>query len=176
MAQGGNVSLIISNNQMDHLNHSFAYLRFPSLDELPEADKRLLIEAQLVAKQAYAPYSNFKVGAAAMMVNDQLVKGTNQENASYPAGICAERVLLSTASSIYPGVALKSMAISYESNTGNHHHPISPCGICRQSLVEFQIRFNQSIKLILGGQTGEIWVFEHVGLLLPFGFEPAHLK
>lgn len=161
---------------MDHLNHSFAYLRYPSLDDLPEAEKKLLKEAQLVAKQAYAPYSNFKVGAAAMMLNGEMVTGTNQENASYPAGLCAERVLLSTASSIYPGVALNTMAISYESNTGNHHQPISPCGICRQSLVEFQIRFNHPIKLILGGQTGEIWVFEQAGLLLPFGFEPAHLK
>src|SRR6266487_848819 len=106
---------------------------YDSSDELHEDDALLLSEARSATQFAYAPYSNFQVGAIAQMMNGETVMGTNQENASYPAGICAERVLLSSVASQYPGVAIKTIAVSYNNLKGKSDKPVSPCGICRQS-------------------------------------------
>ena len=92
---------------------NFSFELYDSSNELSSDDSFLLSEARSVTQFAYAPYSNFNVGAAARLVNGEVITGTNQENASYPAGICAERVLLSTAASLFPGIAIQSMAISY---------------------------------------------------------------
>src|SRR5690349_5518361 len=116
----------------------FSFEVYDSIDELNADDQQLLIEARNVTGQAYAPYSNFHVGAAAKLENGKIVTGTNQENASYPIGICAERVLLSAVSSLYPGIPVETMAISYQSKKRKSDHPISPCGMCRQALVEFE--------------------------------------
>ncbi|HEY2720944.1 MAG TPA: cytidine deaminase, partial [Chitinophagaceae bacterium] len=127
---------------------------YTSSDELDEDDRQLLETARNITRNAYAPYSNFYVGAAAKLSNGEVVTGTNQENASFPVGICAERVLLSAASSFYPAVPVKTMAVSYQSNTINSDHPISPCGMCRQVLQEFEGRSGNDIRLILGGMKG----------------------
>src|SRR5580693_1220840 len=116
--------------------HKFSVDVFENIDELPEEDAFLLNEARKATRFAYAPYSRFRVSAVAGLANGKIISGTNQENASYPAGICAERVLLSSASSQYPGVAIETIAISYENENGGSRNPISPCGICRQSLQE----------------------------------------
>ena len=105
--------------------------------ELLELDAALLNEAKLATALAYAPYSKFKVGAAARLSNGVILKGSNQENASFPAGICAERVLLSICASLYPKMAVVAMAISYQNEIGKSDRPISPCGVCRQSLSEY---------------------------------------
>ena len=111
----------------------FNYKVFDSIDELPEDLKWLLNEARQVTENAYAPYSNFQVGAVARLINGQVVSGSNQENASFPAGLCAERVLLASASSQFPKIPIQTMAVSYKSENVKSDHPISPCGICRQS-------------------------------------------
>ena len=147
-----------------------SYKVFDDINELTKEDAWLLNEARDVTKQAYAPYSNFYVGAAAKLVNGEIVAGTNQENASYPVGLCAERVLLASASTLYPGVAIDTMAISYQSGNGNSNQPIAPCGMCRQSLQEYEIRVKKPIRLILGGLEGKIFVFEKASQLLPLGF------
>lgn len=147
-----------------------SYKVFDDINELMKEDAWLLNEAREVTKQAYAPYSNFFVGAVAKLVNGEIVAGTNQENASYPVGICAERVLLASASTLYPGVAIETMAISYHSGNGNSNQPIAPCGMCRQSLQEYEIRVKKPIRLILGGIEGKIFVFEKASQLLPLGF------
>ena len=146
------------------------YKVYDNIDELPEEDLLLLNKAKEITKQAYAPYSNFYVGAAAKLVNGQIVTGTNQENASYPVGLCAERTLLASASAIYPGVAVEAMAVSYQSDNGNSNQPIAPCGMCRQYLQEYEIRVSKPIRLILGGTEGKIFVFEKASQLLPLGF------
>ena len=151
------------------------YEIFDSIDELSNEDAFLLKQAGEATKNSYAPYSNFYVGAVARMGNGELVYGTNQENASYPAGICAERVLLSTASSLYPGIPIKTIAISYRSQDIPSDHPIAPCGICRQSLQEFKERVKQPIRLILGGLTGNIYVIDDASLLMPFAFDGKEL-
>jgi cytidine deaminase len=146
------------------------YKVYDDIKELPKEDAWLLNEAREVTKQAYAPYSNFYVGAVAKLVNGKIVAGTNQENAAYPVGICAERVLLSSASTLYPNIAIETMAISYHSENGNSNQPIAPCGMCRQTLQEYEIRVSKPIRLILGGLEGKIFVFEKASQLLPLGF------
>jgi cytidine deaminase len=149
---------------------------YADISELPFADAELLSQARSVTKLAYAPYSHFYVGAVAMMSNGKIVSGTNQENASFPAGICAERVLLSTASSVYPGESIDTLAISYFGEGKKSTRPLAPCGICRQSLVEFEQRFKQPVRLILAGMEGEIFIFDTIKSLLPLEFSGDDLK
>jgi cytidine deaminase len=155
---------------MKESNIEISYKIYDDINELPKEDAWLLNEAREVTKQAYAPYSKFYVGAAAKLVNGKIVVGTNQENASYPVGLCAERTLLASASALYPGVAVETMAVSYNSNNGNSNQPIAPCGMCRQYLQEYEIRVHKPIRLILGGSEGKIYVFEKASQLLPLGF------
>ena len=154
----------------------FEYQVYDSIEELTEQDAWLLNEARDVTAAAYAPYSNFNVGAVAKLTNGEIVAGTNQENASYPVGICAERVLLASAASLYPNIAIDSMAISYNNNNGESIHPISPCGMCRQSLVEYEERVKQPIRLILSGLEGKVFIIEKADSLLPLSFGSVDLK
>jgi cytidine deaminase len=160
---------------INKIQHTIHVIEYASGDDLPHEDADLLLMAREVTQHAYAPYSNFKVGAVARLTNGAIVSGTNQENASYPVGICAERVLLSSVSSQYPGIAINTIAVSYSSPLIKRYVPISPCGICRQTLVEYQQRFKQNIKLILGGQNGKVHIIENAADLLPFAFESGNL-
>jgi cytidine deaminase len=148
---------------------------YTSGEELTPGDAALLAAAREATKQAYAPYSNFLVGAVAALANGKTVTGTNQENASYPVGICAERVLLSCVASQYPGVGVNTIAISYNNLGGESDHPISPCGICRQSLAEYEERIQQSIRFILSGMKGEVYIVEKARQLLPLSFSASDL-
>ena len=153
----------------------FSYEVFEDSSELNEKDAWLLTEAREVTTQAYAPYSKFYVGAVAMMANGKVVAGTNQENASYPVGICAERVLLGTVATLHPGMEVESIAISYNSEDIKSDHPISPCGMCRQSLLEYETRTKKPIRLILSGQEGRVYVIKTASQLLPFAFTSDEL-
>lgn len=154
----------------------FNYTVFESIDELPEDQKQLLREARNVTENAYAPYSNFQVGAVAKLTNGETVSGSNQENASFPAGLCAERVLIASASSQFPRVPIETMAISYKSENVKSDHPISPCGICRQTLQEYEERVSHPVKLILGGMTGPVYVIDSASRLLPLAFTSEELR
>lgn len=149
---------------------------YDSISELNEGDAFLLEEARRVTQFAYAPYSSFQVGAFAKLKNGETVSGTNQENASFPAGICAERTLLSTAASLFPGVGIETMAISYNNLNGNSDRPVSPCGICRQSLFEFQERTKMPIRIILSGMEGKVLIIENAKDLLPLVFSASDMK
>jgi cytidine deaminase len=155
---------------MESQVYSFSYEAYHSLEQLAQDDAILLLEARKVSNVAYAPYSHFRVGAVARLAGGKIITGTNQENASFPAGICAERVLLSAASSLYPDRPIEAIAISYQQDKGRSNHPISPCGICRQSLQEYEQRFNHPIRLILGGLEGKVYVVPKAGFLLPLAF------
>ena len=154
----------------------FQYTIFDSIDELVKEDAQLLENARNVTEFAYSPYSNFRVGAYAKLVNGEMVSGTNQENAAYPAGICAERTLMSVASSLFPGVGIDTIAISYHNSNGKSDAPISPCGICRQSFVEFQQRTGNVIRIILSGMEGKVLIIENANDLLPFVFSANDMK
>ena len=160
---------------MKKIEQQFSYTAYESLFELNDADKELLEAAKEATSLAYAPYSKFRVGAAARLENGVILKGSNQENASFPVGICAERVLLSVASSLYPDAAILGMAISYKNELGKSDNPISPCGMCRQSLLEFEMKTQQNIRLLFGGETGAIYEVQKATDLLPLGFTSANL-
>lgn len=155
---------------MNKQAYQFNYEVYDSIDDLTREDALLLTKAREVTKHAYAPYSNFHVGAIAQLTNGETVTGSNQENASFPVGLCAERVLLSAAASLFPKVAINTIAISYHNLNGESNHPISPCGVCRQSLLEYESRLNHPIRLILGGMEGKIFIIERAGMLLPLSF------
>jgi cytidine deaminase len=156
--------------------HAFDYEVFDSIDELDTADKTLLENARTHTSKAYAPYSHFHVAAVAKTIDGHIVHGTNQENASYPVGICAERVLLSALSSIHPDSAVETIAISYHNLEGSSGQPASPCGLCRQSLVEYEQRMKHPIRLLLSGQQGKVIVLDSVKNLLPFSFTAEDMK
>lgn len=149
---------------------------YDSIEELNTEDAFLLNEARKVTKFAYAPYSGFKVGAVAKLQNGETVSGTNQENAAYPAGICAERTLMSAASSLFPGVAIDTIAITYNNTKGMSDKPVSPCGICRQSFVEFQERTKKQIRIVLSGMEGKVQIIANAKDLLPLVFGAADIK
>jgi len=161
---------------MSKKQYQFSYDEYNSAQELTSSDAALLKMAKEVTVNAYAPYSHFRVGAAARLVNGEIVTGTNQENASFPAGICAERTLLSAAASLFPGVAIDVLAISYFNENGPSNTPISPCGICRQSLQEMEQRTGRPIRLILGAHEGKVFVIPEAGQLLPFAFTGEELQ
>ncbi len=154
----------------------FNYKVYDSISELPEDQQWLLNEAREVTDNAYAPYSNFQVGAVAKLANGQIVAGSNQENASFPVGLCAERVLLASASSLFPRVPIDTIAVSYKSEHQKSDHPISPCGICRQSLQEFESRVSHPVQLILGGMEGPVFVIDSASRLLPLAFTSDELR
>jgi cytidine deaminase len=152
---------------VEHKRFSFDYDIYESINQLSKEDAALLTEARKATKIAYAPYSDFHVGAYARLANGKTIAGSNQENAIYPVGICAERVLLSAASSLYPGVAVETIAVSYYNGKGSSKSPISPCGVCRQSLVESELRFKHPVRLIMGGMEGEVYIIPNAAALLP---------
>ena len=154
----------------------FQYQVLENASELSTEDAKLLLMAREATSKAYAPYSQFQVGAVAMLNNGETIEGTNQENASYPVGICAERVLLSALSSLYNGVAIKTLAISYHNLKGESKNPVSPCGICRQSLLEQTLKQQQHIKLILSGMEGVVYMLEDAASLLPLSFTANDMK
>lgn len=153
----------------------FTYQLFDSEEELAQNDYELVLLARNAAKIAYAPYSGFFVGAAAILSNKEVVTGSNQENASYPTGICAERSLLATAAQLYPNVPILTMAVTYINSKGKSDTPASPCGFCRQVLTEFESRVEHSIRLILCGSSGRVIIVPKSSLLLPLGFSPDDL-
>ena len=160
---------------MSKQTYQFTYEVYNSINDLPDEDAKLLKKAQETTHNAYAPYSHFHVGAVALLANGEMVTGSNQENASYPVGLCAERVLLAAAASRYPNVPVNTIAISYQSNQVKSDHPVAPCGICRQSLQEMEERLQNPIRLILGGMEGNVFVIPNAGSLLPLAFTSQEL-
>jgi cytidine deaminase len=154
----------------------FGFDVYESSNDLPSNDKSLIEAARKITEKAYAPYSNFLVGAVAKLINGETISGTNQENASYPVGICAERVLLASAAMIYTNVAVETMAIAYHNLNGESNHPVSPCGMCRQYLSEYEERMKQPIRLILSGMNGKVIIVEKAGQMLPLTFGGGDLK
>lgn len=156
--------------------YRFVYTELESEEDLGQQDRELLMMAREVTAIAYAPYSRFYVGAAGRLESGKIITGVNQENASFPAGNCAERSLLNIAGSQYPGEALLTLAISYNVASGLSAVPAAPCGLCRQALLEFEMRTGKPIKLILAGMEGSVIVIASASDLLPMGFTGAELR
>lgn len=154
----------------------FDYEVYDSIDQLSDEDKFLLESARRVTEKAYAPYSQFQVGATAKLKNGSIVEGTNQENASFPVGICAERTLLASAAMLHQNMPIETMAIAYHNLQGESNVPVSPCGMCRQALREYEERTKTPIRLILSGMEGKVFVIDQATMLLPLSFNGDILK
>ena len=146
-----------------------------SLNELNKVDQELIYSAVEAAKTAYAPYSEFNVGSALLLENGETVTGSNQENAVYPSGLCAERVTLFSASSLYPGVNFKTLVIFSQMHLADDDQ-FSPCGACRQVMSEYENNQSQHLRVILMNAKGKIWEFSSCRDLLPFAFKLNGLK
>ncbi len=154
----------------------FEYESFSDATALNKEDFELLEAARKATKTAYAPYSNFKVGAAVKLNTGEIVLGSNQESASFPVGICAERTLLNSVGSQFIKSTIITLAVSYDPVGKASNIPLSPCGMCRQSILDYENRYQAPIRIILGGLEGEVIIFKSITDLLPFGFNGSILK
>lgn len=148
---------------------------FETVSELPNDIQNLMTKAIEVRKNAYAPYSKFKVGAALLLDNGKIILGSNQENAAYPSGLCAERVAIFQAGAIYPDAKILKMAITAASENNQTTSPIPPCGSCRQSIAEYEIRQDFPIEIYFMGEIGAIYKSDSLKNLLPFMFDKNFL-
>lgn len=148
---------------------------FASPDHLSDEDQKLLKQAKKSLAHSYSPYSNFKVGAAILLKNGKIIGGSNQENASYPLCLCAERVALAAAASRYPNVPITAIAITAKSSKLPIDKPISPCGACRQVICEVEKQHQQTMRVLLHGEIGEIYSLESGRDLLPLSFDSKFL-
>ena len=144
-------------------------------EELDDAKQRLIGKAKEQVVKAYAPYSGFSVGAAVELENGEIFTGSNQENSAYPSGLCAERVAMFYANAQYPEVAVNTLVIAAYTNEKFLEEPITPCGSCRQVLLETEIRFEKDITILLYG-TKHIYQLTNVKQLLPLCFEKDSLN
>ena len=160
---------------MKEINITTSFLVFDSSEELPEDVSELMKIAVEWRKKAYAPYSRFKVGAALMLDNGKVVIGSNQENAAYPSGLCAERVAVFHAGAVYPDAKIVKMAISAASDTNPTTEPIPPCGGCRQAIAEYEIRQESPIEIYFMGESGNVYKSDSLRNLLPFTFDKNFL-
>ena len=141
---------------------------FDSVSELPSEVQNLMQKAIDARKVAYAPYSKFRVGAAILLENSEVVIGSNQENAAYPSGLCAERTAIFYAGAKYPNVPFKTIAISATSDTNPTLSPIPPC---RQSIAEYESRQSYPVEIYFMGESGKVYRSESLENLLPLSFD-----
>lgn len=143
-------------------------------NELEAEDKRLIDQAKKACESSYSPYSNFSVGAAALLANGVVVTGSNQENAAYPSGTCAERTALFYANSQYPDQAVKTLAVAAHNSQHFLATPIPPCGACRQVILETEKRYKEPIRILLYGDE-EIYECRGISHLLPLSFDASSM-
>jgi cytidine deaminase len=153
----------------------FTVLEYVSENELETSDRELITKAKEASCRSYSPYSHFSVGAAILLDNGMILLGNNQENAAYPSGLCAERVALFYANANYPDSKILTIAIVAQSGEIFTDLPITPCGSCRQVIIETQNRFKHPIKIILYGKS-KIQIIEDASTLLPISFGEEYLK
>lgn len=149
---------------------------YNSLDELGVEDQKLMNEAHKSGSKAYAPYSNFHVGAALLLRNGKIIIGNNQENIAYPSGLCAERIAIFNAGALYPDEPIQTIAITAKSTEFKVDKPISPCGACRQVIAEYELRHDNKIRILLMGETGEVYEIGSIKELLPLVFDEKGLR
>lgn len=161
---------------MDSNTFSFTYQVFSSSDELNEADRKLLDLAAESAEKSYSHYSGYHVGASLLLENGEIVQGSNQENVAYPSGMCAERVAAFYASANYPDMAFNTLAIRAFSDDFEVSEPVTPCGSCRQVLVEYEDKHQQQIRILMQGAKGKVYLLKGARNLLPLTFNETKLK
>ena len=148
---------------------------FESFDELSQSEKEFMNQAIEIRKKAYAPYSKFQVGAAIVLDNGVVLQGSNQENAAYPSGLCAERVVIFYAGANYPNNKIVKLFISATPSDRDSENPIPPCGSCRQSIAEYEIKQDLPIEIYFMGAKGAVYKSDSLKNLLPFMFDKSNL-
>lgn len=160
---------------MKKISFNISATTYKSICQLDNTDFNLMQKAVEARKKAYAPYSKFNVGCAILLDNETIVLGNNQENAAYPSGMCAERIAIWKASSEFPNVKIKKIAITAASSLNKVDKPIAPCGGCRQTLSEYEINQKQPIEIIFMGEIGQVVKINSLLDLLPFSFDSSYL-
>lgn len=153
---------------MKHLKIETDY-DFCSMDELSDTEQQIVNKAREATNNSYTPYSHFNVGAAVLLSNGEIIIGANQENAAYPSGLCAERTAVFAAQANYPQEPIMMLAIASRDENGLRGKPVTPCGACRQVILEIEYRYNQPIEILLTGLDG-IYRFKSIKDLLPLSF------
>ena len=160
---------------MEKRNIGFELSVYDSENELSQSEQELLEKAVIARSKAYAPYSNFQVGAALLLENGEVVMGNNQENASYPSGLCAERVAVFHAGARFPAERMVAMAISATSKDYVVNTPVGPCGNCRQAIAEYEQKQKTPIVIVMRGEKGKIFKCNSIAELLPLAFNNSFL-
>jgi len=160
---------------MKEININTTISVFNGINELPSEIQTLMNQAIETRKNAYAPYSKFRVGAAILLDNGKIVLGSNQENAAYPSGLCAERVAIFQAGAIYPNAKIVKLTITAASDTNPTLSPIPPCGACRQSIAEYEFKQDTPIEIYFMGESGEVYKSNSINNLLPLSFDKTSL-
>ncbi|MDR6761166.1 cytidine deaminase [Flavobacterium sp. 2755] len=160
---------------MKEISITSSFTIYDNINELSQDIQDLMNQAIEIRKKAYAPYSKFRVGAALLLDNGKVILGSNQENAAYPSGLCAERTAIFYAGSAYPEAKILKMAITAASDTNQTQTPIPPCGSCRQSIAEYEIKQDTPIEIYFMGEIGEVYKSASLKNLLPFMFDKKFL-
>ncbi len=160
---------------MQKLQLTTQYILYENKAELDSASQELMNTAIEARKKAYAPYSNFSVGAAILLDNGKIVTGNNQENAAYPSGLCAERVAIYSAGALYPNNTILKIAISASSSHKEVIKPVAPCGACRQAIAEYEMKQTTPIEIFFMGETGEVIKVNSLKDILPLAFDKSFL-
>tara|TARA_B100001093_G_scaffold514583_1_gene588917 strand:- start:653 stop:1141 length:489 start_codon:yes stop_codon:yes gene_type:complete len=155
---------------------SFSYNSYNSSAEMPDSDQLLIAQAEQSLKKAYAIYSGFQVGASVLLANGKMMSANNQENMAFPSSLCAERVLMYYCKANFPELEIKKIAVTVKSVHGNIFEPISPCGSCRQVMLEYEQNQKNKIEVLLKADQGKVYELESIKDLLPLSFKTDVLK
>nr|NQU92585.1 cytidine deaminase [Bacteroidota bacterium] len=158
------------------IKYNFEFEEYESLDQISDADRQLIHKAIDSADKAYAPYSKYFVGVALSLDDGRVVTANNQENAAYPSGLCAERIAVFYANSNFPDTKIETIAITAKAENFDISEPVTPCGACRQVMAEAENRQQESIRVIMMGEKGKIYISESIANLLPLMFHAEGLK
>lgn len=161
---------------MKTINISVACSEYDNTPDLHPDDRVLLEKARKACQSAYAPYSKFYVGAAVRLNNGKIYTGNNQENSAFPSGLCAERVALFAAFSQEPDAIVQSIAVYATTANFELQNPVTPCGACRQVMVEYEQNAHTNMRIIMQAGDGKIWIAEGMNNLLPFMFHAQELQ
>ena len=160
---------------MKSISITSTFVVYDAVEELAPEVRDLMSQAVAIRKKAYEPYSRFRVGAAILLDNGKVVLGSNQENAAYPSGLCAERVAIFQAGAIYPDAKILKIAISATADDKEVAEPIPPCGACRQSIAEYEFRQDVPIEIYFMGAVGNVYQSNSLKDLLPLSFDKNFL-
>ncbi len=155
---------------------SFSYNSYNSPSEMTYSDQQLIAQAESSLTKAYAIYSGFHVGASVLLENGKIMSANNQENMAFPSSLCAERVLMYYCKANFPELEIKKIAVTVKSVHGSISEPISPCGSCRQVMLEYEQNQNNNIQVLLKADQGKVYELESINDLLPLSFKTDVLK